>query len=348
MTEVNDIDFPISTTFQKGHWTKSFASLEEIQEWYDEEINGWVPLQNGNFANKISFNRNILMQSNLNKLREPKDILNKPISISTKYLPLASVSSLIATIGDPNQCGPIIAQIISPHSFNDAASEAVATVFLSYGSPNDLLSRISESQAEIEKMRGDVASLKEQQQEQLLTYRKKCEEFFDSFATKIALSKPRDYWDKRAAQHGASTQLASIVWNGTLIVLFGAAVMFLVDAVNGKIDISLPKENTTLMVGILLERVAIGGTFLGLVVWWLRQKLRDLRSHDHLAEDASERVTMIDTYNALKQAGLQDADLTPVLNALYRPGTTGLVEDGGPVLPFGILIKTAEKLSDKP
>lgn len=59
-----------------------------------------------------------------------------------------------------------------------------------------------------------------------------------------------------------------------------------------------------------------------------------------LAEDAAERVTMIETYAALKTLGLATSDLAPILAALYRPAATGLVDDNGPVLPIEIFMKT--------
>ncbi len=61
--------------------------------------------------------------------------------------------------------------------------------------------------------------------------------------------------------------------------------------------------------------------------------------HEHFAEDAAERATMIETYAALRATGLQDADLGPVLAALYRPAGV-LGEEQGPVLPIEILLKS--------
>ena len=91
----------------------------------------------------------------------------------------------------------------------------------------------------------------------------------------------------------------------------------------------------------LIERGAIIATVLAVIVWWSRQVLRDARSHEHLAEDAAERVTMIETYAALVEKGLQSSDFSIILTALYRTAATGLVDDGGPALPIEVLMKTA-------
>jgi hypothetical protein len=110
---------------------------------------------------------------------------------------------------------------------------------------------------------------------------------------------------------------------------------------------SLPvtdSTNPTLALGGLIKKGIVFATFFGVGVWWLRQVLRELRSHEHLAEDAAERVTMIETLSALKGAGLADNDLSPIFAALYRPAATGLVVDdgGGPISPFELLLKAVE------
>jgi hypothetical protein len=108
--------------------------------------------------------------------------------------------------------------------------------------------------------------------------------------------------------------------------------------------------NPTVALGGLLKRGIVFATFFGIGIWWLRQVLRYLRSHEHLAEDAAERVTMIETLSALKGAGLADGDLSPIFAALYRPAATGLVTDdgGGPISPLEALFKVAEVSKLKP
>lgn len=64
-----------------------------------------------------------------------------------------------------------------------------------------------------------------------------------------------------------------------------------------------------------------------------------MRNHEHLAEDAAERVTMIERLAALQAAGLHNDDLSTALSALYRPDAAAMADDRGPILPIEILVK---------
>jgi hypothetical protein len=48
---------------------------------------------------------------------------------------------------------------------------------------------------------------------------------------------------------------------------------------------------------------------------------------------------MIETYAAMRGAGLQDNNLAPILAALYRPAATGLIDDSGPTRPIELLMR---------
>jgi hypothetical protein len=165
----------------------------------------------------------------------------------------------------------------------------------------------------------------------------------------------RQYWSNRCELHKSEANRARRLWTRwTVGIIFIAAFVGTVlftgvgEWLNHRIDsaLGLPPidhyQQFVFLAGFLKKGI-IFGTFLGISIWWLRQLLRELRSHEHLAEDAAERVTMIETYAALKGAGLDAGDLTPILNALYRTAATGLVTDdtGGPVLPTEVFIKGA-------
>ena len=57
----------------------------------------------------------------------------------------------------------------------------------------------------------------------------------------------------------------------------------------------------------------------------------------HLAADASERMTMVQTYLSLQESGrtFKDEDIRLVLNALFRPTSDGLIKNDA--LPPGIV-----------
>jgi len=61
----------------------------------------------------------------------------------------------------------------------------------------------------------------------------------------------------------------------------------------------------------------------------MRILARMLLSNLHLREDALERVTMVNTYLSLSEGkqGLKDDDRKLILEMLFRPSTTGIVQD---------------------
>jgi hypothetical protein len=69
----------------------------------------------------------------------------------------------------------------------------------------------------------------------------------------------------------------------------------------------------------------------------LRIIVRLFLSQVHLAADAAERMTMVQTYLSLKEGGstFKDDDLRLILGALFRPTSDGIVKDDG--LPWGAL-----------
>ncbi|MFM2148597.1 MAG: hypothetical protein RLZZ187_903 [Pseudomonadota bacterium] len=75
------------------------------------------------------------------------------------------------------------------------------------------------------------------------------------------------------------------------------------------------------------------------MAWLRRQLLRDVRNHEHLAEDAAERVTTIETLAALQAVGLRNYDLSTIPSALDRPAAAAMADDSGPILPIEILMK---------
>jgi hypothetical protein len=72
---------------------------------------------------------------------------------------------------------------------------------------------------------------------------------------------------------------------------------------------------------------------IGIVVALARVLLRLAMSQLHLGNDADERVTMVNTYLALRQGGHADeGHIQIVLERLFAPATDGIVkEDLGPV-----------------
>ena len=255
----------------------------------------------------------------------------------------------------------VVAEILAPGSigWNPNSGEvmeakAVAAVYRSIGNPPDMLNRIQQTQGIIENLRSSDAALVER----FTTLIDRCDKDWntkiDGFEAKVALSAPRTYWQTRQVEHQNLAKRARTDWRRSLAAFtFGVIVLSLalfspVGAVVmakslGWFGIVTSANPARDEIADLLRRALLFGTLLAISVWWLRQQLRDLRSHEHLAEDAAERVTMIETYAAMRAVGLQDKDLAPILTALYRPAVTGLIDDSGPVLPIEVLMKGLEK-----
>jgi hypothetical protein len=75
----------------------------------------------------------------------------------------------------------------------------------------------------------------------------------------------------------------------------------------------------------------IGGLLISatLILWVIRILVRIFFSNLHLEADASERMTMVQTYLALirKGKGPKDEDRQLILQTLFRPASTGIVKD---------------------
>ena len=81
-------------------------------------------------------------------------------------------------------------------------------------------------------------------------------------------------------------------------------------------------------------------------VWLTRLSTKIFISSLHLGADAYERVTMIRTYIALlvEDKELEDDDRKLILQALFRPSSTGIFKDDGPTSIPETLAKAVTRL----
>jgi len=79
-------------------------------------------------------------------------------------------------------------------------------------------------------------------------------------------------------------------------------------------------------------KLALLGLLAVLGVWAVRLVVRMFLSDQHLATDAAERVTMVQTYLSLIEGGklTSDDDRKLILQALFRPASDGIVKDENP------------------
>jgi hypothetical protein len=80
---------------------------------------------------------------------------------------------------------------------------------------------------------------------------------------------------------------------------------------------------------------------IGLVVALVRVPLRLAMSELHLKNDADERVTMVNTYLALRAGEHATTEhMQIVLERLFRPGVDGIVKDDlGPVTASDVVAR---------
>ena len=160
----------------------------------------------------------------------------------------------------------------------------------------------------------------------------KLQDLIDTFRSKIALQAPIEYWQrKRRAHRGFAGVLGFFSLVGVAVV--GTMLYGEIDKLLGAPD----SGQTTGAIPHAPEwRIAVLVLFGTLSVWVLRILVRMFLSQLHLAADASERMTMVNTYLALKEGGntFADEDLRLILQALFRPTSDGLVKDDA--LPAGV------------
>lgn len=137
--------------------------------------------------------------------------------------------------------------------------------------------------------------------------------------SEIALKAPVTYWETKAAEHETRAFFFGI---GVFILMF-------LGGVGAFHSISFVREIVGAGDKTNYAGVAVVAVLVTLTFWALRLVVRLFLSQQHLGADARERTAMVKTYLALKEAGVapKDGDLTPVLVALFRTSSDGIVKD---------------------
>jgi hypothetical protein len=143
----------------------------------------------------------------------------------------------------------------------------------------------------------------------------------DTFNNKLALQKPIDYWrEKKSAHVKLAKRFAAA--SAVALIIFGIGLGFLINWAFGNLK---PEENP--------KHWQVGVTIIAafFVIWIVRLLVRMFLSHQHLASDAAERVTMVQTYLSLSREGqgVAPADRSVILQQLFKSASDGLVKDDG-------------------
>lgn len=143
----------------------------------------------------------------------------------------------------------------------------------------------------------------------------------NTYDQKLALQASVSYWKKKADKHRDLAIIFGVSFTVAL-VLAGYWFYLFINPYVSKIPTGEAPPTWTIALMIIFAVVAI---------WIIRIIVRVLLSQIHLQLDASERTTMLLTYLALLREGksLADNDKKLILEALFRPSTSGIVKDDG-------------------
>lgn len=152
----------------------------------------------------------------------------------------------------------------------------------------------------------------------------------NAYDQKLALWKPVEYWEARGRAHNAKTTKFAIA-SGAM----GVVVLIALGWLAYKIFLDVPPTEKPQVWQVGVFSVA---AFFG--IWLERILVRLFVSNIHLATDAEERVTMLQTYLSIIREGSEFApeDKKLILERLFHPAADGLVkDDGAPPSPLEML-----------
>lgn len=152
----------------------------------------------------------------------------------------------------------------------------------------------------------------------------------NAYDQKLALWKPVEYWEARGRSHHAKTTKFAIASGVTGVVILIALGWLAYEIF---LDVPPNEKPQVWQVGVFSVAAFFG-------IWLERILVRLFVSNIHLATDAEERVTMLQTYLSIIREGAEFApeDKKLILERLFHPAADGLVkDDGAPPSPLEIL-----------
>lgn len=142
---------------------------------------------------------------------------------------------------------------------------------------------------------------------------------------KLALLAPTEYWRTRATAHRDKAKGYAVAFGVGLAILLGLFVYFAID------HLKVPDTSSVLLAVLPVLIPAFAG------VWVLRILGRLLSENLAIAQDASERETMVKTFLSLMRdettgkSVVTDEDRKIILHALFRPSAVTSTDDSPPV-----------------
>lgn len=340
--------FPRTVHFKRADASCVFASAAELGEFLSREQALWAPIDDRNLsqpAAAIARNQRELIRPD--RFSEDENYVRDLIvRMEESFFPLSFGKGRVLHnffIHEREVGAASLVMIMEPkaHNFNTQAAvyapaQALRIVVQLLGTSIDSQRDLEEKKSKLEWLTAHASDLR-------ATYSAHIDEgrlAIETIATQAALKAPREYWNKRKEDHKERSISARKSWISSTMLFCLVMIIAVISAFSPFSEILLPRSTSDSgWIAALVSRALFVGTIAGVGVWVLKQLLRDVRNHEHLAEDAAERVTMIETLSALQAMGLKEGDLSTILSALYRPAASAMADDGGPVLPIEILMK---------
>ncbi|MGL4489849.1 MAG: DUF6161 domain-containing protein [Rhizobiaceae bacterium] len=144
-----------------------------------------------------------------------------------------------------------------------------------------------------------------------------------TYAEFMTLSAPVQYWKDKSERHKSNSVRLSCTLIG--MAIFGGALLlgFLNSISNDILTSKYPEA-----FGSHAVQISQGIVATTIIFWIARILTRLFLSQNHLAIDAEERATMVETYLALINNGsAEKEDRHIVLDSLFRPTADGIVKD---------------------
>ena len=182
-----------------------------------------------------------------------------------------------------------------------------------------LRSHKSNTRQEQFELRGEV---KDQLIEFENSSKSRIEKFEEYYENKVALLEPVSYWRGKKGWHIIGTIVSGVIFFGYCATLAVAIGKFIFEFDGGVIGfISFWKDADLSALGAV-------ALLLALLMVLARIFYRIFASQLHLWNDASERVTMTQTYLAFAEKGhVKDEHLQTILERLFSPASDGVVKD---------------------
>lgn len=372
-----DFDPPVQVVCTENGLARSFAHSDDLLAWLDAQEQAWnsVPKpqhrrlvqirgqQDRSFADL----RESIESLDRNRIEAALIDLREGRSISTESRFFPSIAS--AGEASPDSAGYLLVMVRSDgaallnnmgigqpldgilRAFCHALPQSVAAVKIAQGTLEDGFSQTKASyEAALNSARSSNRELQEKLGSAGEAFEKdrgaRSDEWADhmkdsreewaklklTYDTELGLRAPTTYWSDR----GRSQRNVAIAYGAAFSVALAAAIsVFAFLGVDYLVRLPNDKNAILGLLPILIPAFA--------AVWILRILGRLLAESMNLMRDARERETLVKTFLALMKddstgkSVVKDEDRILILHSLFRPASTGAVDDSPPVHWFDVL-----------